>query len=322
MNSKMNSHYADICKVSFNTFDMGLKYFFMKTSGFFRIAGCALLSGFILLAGFNMKVHAQKETLSVLTYNIRLATPDDAPNIWSNRKENVFSLIREASPDVFGLQEALKEQVYDFDKAFPSYSRVGVGRDDGKAEGEFSPVYYNSKKYNALSSGTFWLSQTPEIAGSRGWDAACNRVVSWVQLKEGTSGKPFFVFCTHFDHMGEVARRNSAKLLIHAVDSLAGKNPAVVVGDFNATPGSEPYQRITEKSDSSHLTDALMLSAKVKGPEYTYTGFKVGGIPGQRIDYIFLKNIPKVKKYAVNDTNNGVYYPSDHLPVSAKLILY
>jgi endonuclease/exonuclease/phosphatase family metal-dependent hydrolase len=322
MNGKLNSHYADICKVSFNTFEIGLNYFFMKTSGFFRIAGFALLNVFILLAAFNTKAHAQKETLSVLTYNIRLATPDDAPNIWSHRNVNVFSLIREASPDVFGLQEALKEQVYDVDKAFPEYSRVGVGRDDGKAEGEFSPVYYNSTKYKALSSGTFWLSQTPEVAGSRGWDAACNRVVSWVQLKEGESGKPFFVFCTHFDHMGEIARRNSAKLLIHAVDSLAGEYPAVVVGDFNARPGTEPYQLITEKSDSIHLTDALTLCKIVKGPEYTYTGFKVGGIPGQRIDYIFLKNISKVKKYTVNDTNKGEYYPSDHLPVSAKLILY
>ncbi len=291
----------------------------MKTSGFFRIADFMLLTGFILVTGFSNKVYAQKETFSVLTYNIRLATPDDAPNIWSHRKENVFSLIGQASPDVFGLQEALKEQVYDFDKAFPAYSRVGVGRDNGKAEGEFSPVYYNSRKYTLLTSGTFWLSQTPAVAGSRGWDAACNRVVSWVQLKEGTSGKPFFVFCTHFDHMGEVARRNSAKLLIHAVDSLAGKNPAIVVGDFNASPETEPYQLITEKSNSNHLTDALKLSSKVKGPEYTYTGFKVGGIPGQRIDYIFLKNISKVNTYTVNDTNNGEFYPSDHLPVSAEL---
>lgn len=291
----------------------------MKTSGFFRIADFMLLTGFILVTGFSNKVYAQKETFSVLTYNIRLATPDDAPNIWSHRKENVFSLIGQASPDVFGLQEALKEQVYDFDKAFPAYSRVGVGRDNGKAEGEFSPVYYNSRKYTLLTSGTFWLSQTPAVAGSRGWDAACNRVVSWVQLKEGTSGKPFFVFCTHFDHMGEVARRNSAKLLIHAVDSLAGKNSAIVVGDFNASPETEPYQLITEKSNSNHLTDALKLSSKVKGPEYTYTGFKVGGIPGQRIDYIFLKNISKVNTYTVNDTNNGEFYPSDHLPVSAEL---
>jgi len=291
----------------------------MKTSGFFRIADFMLLTGFILVTGFSNKVYAQKETFSVLTYNIRLATPDDAPNIWSHRKENVFSLIGQASPDVFGLQEALKEQVYDFDKAFPAYSRVGVGRDNGKAEGEFSPVYYNSRKYTLLTSGTFWLSQTPAVAGSRGWDAACNRVVSWVQLKEGTSGKPFFVFCTHFDHMGEVARRNSAKLLIHAVDSLAGKNPAIVVGDFNASPETVPYQLITEKSNSNHLTDALKLSSKVKGPEYTYTGFKVGGIPGQRIDYIFLKNISKVNTYTVNDTNNGEFYPSDHLPVSAEL---
>lgn len=266
--------------------------------------------------------YTQKTEISVLTYNIRYANPGDAPNTWQFRKQSVFSQISQVSPDVFGLQEALVEQVKDMENAFPAYSRVGVGRDDGKEGGEFSPVFFNSGKFNLLNSGTFWLSQTPYIAGSRGWDAACNRVVTWVNLKEKKTGRSVFVFCTHFDHMGELARHNSALLLLKAVDSLSASNPAIVLGDFNATPDSEPYKLITANTDPRHLTDAAMMCKDISGPEITYSGFKVGGIPGERIDYIFVKRISHVIKYKVNDSNNGEYYPSDHLPVNASLQLF
>jgi len=265
---------------------------------------------------------AQKAVVDVLTYNIRLATPDDAPNTWDNRRENVFSVIRSAAPDVFGLQEVLSAQLADLEAAFPGYTRIGVGRDDGKAAGEFSPVFYNTKRFTMLSSGTFWLSQTPKVAGSRGWDAACNRVVSWAQLKDKKSTAVFFVFCTHFDHMGEIARRNSSKLLLRAVDSLAGFNPAVVLGDFNAEPESEPYNLITDFSNRHHLVDAKQICQSVTGPDYTFTGFKVGAQPGIRIDYIFIKNNVQTLSYKVIETHSGEYYPSDHLPVSASLRFY
>lgn len=278
----------------------------------------------ILIIFLNLTVNlsvgfAQKAIIHVLTYNIRLVTPVDAPNTWANRKENVFSAIREASPGIFGLQETVYEQVTDMGKAFPGFTRIGVGRDDGMDAGEFSPIFFDNLKYNILASGTFWLSESPSVAGSRGWDAACNRVVTWVKLKDNKSGVDFFVFCTHFDHLGEIARRNSARLVLHAIDSLAGNKPVIVLGDFNAAPGSEPFMIITDKSDPLHLTDARRLCKKNKGPKYTYTGFKVGGQPGVRIDYIFIKNHVKVKSFIVNETNNGEYYPSDHLPVSAAL---
>jgi endonuclease/exonuclease/phosphatase family metal-dependent hydrolase len=265
---------------------------------------------------------AQKAVVDVLTYNIRMATPDDAPNTWDKRRENVFSLIRTAEPDVFGLQEALQVQVEDFEAAFPGYVRVGVGRDDGKKAGEYSPLFFNTKRFSMLASGTFWLSQTPSVAGSRGWDAACNRVVTWAKLKDKKSAAVFIVFCTHFDHMGEVARRNSARLLLHAVDSLAGFNPAVVLGDFNAEPESEPYSLLTDFSDRHHLVDAKLVCQSVTGPDYTFTGFKVGAQPGKRIDYIFVKNNVQTLSYKVIETHSGEYYPSDHLPVSASLRLY
>jgi len=288
----------------------------LKMNSFPVIRVLLLLMSMMVTSSFTS---AQKSVFKVLTYNIRLATPGDAPNTWDARKEKVFSLIRSAEPDIFGLQEALHEQVADMQKAFPGYTRVGVGRDDGKESGEYSPLFFDTRKYKLLSSGTFWLSQTPSVAGSRGWDAACNRVVSWIELKEQNSKSSFFVFCTHFDHMGEVARRNSAKLILHAVDSLSGNKPAIIMGDFNAKPGSEPYQIITDKSNPRHLTDSRVISKTPKGPAYTYTGFKVNAQPGDQIDYIFLKGITIVESYNVNTDNNGEYYPSDHLPVNVKL---
>lgn len=269
-----------------------------------------------------LPANSQEISLQVLTYNIRLVNPGDEPNTWTARKENVFSVIRQAAPDVFGLQEAVKEQVTDMEKAFPGFTRIGVGRDDGKEAGEHSPLFFNTKKFSLIKSGTFWLSETPLVAGSRGWDAACNRVVTWINLKENLSGSAFYVFCTHFDHMGEIARRNSAKLLLHAVDSLSGNIPAIVMGDFNSKPGSEPYNIISDKSNPTHLMDSKGNCLNPEGPEYTFTGFKVNGKPGDRIDYIFLKGITRVAEYKVYPENNGEYYPSDHLPVSAILGLY
>lgn len=281
-----------------------------------------LLAGVALIVICPSNTIAQKSVIEVLTYNIRMATPDDAPNTWDKRKENVFSVIRAADPDVFGLQEALHAQVADLEAAFPGYTRIGVGRDDGKNAGEYSPLFFNTKRFSMLASGTFWLSQTPSVAGSRGWDAACNRVVTWVQLKDKKSLAVFLVFCTHFDHMGEAARRNSAKLLLNAVDSLAGFKPVVVLGDFNAEPDSEPYNLLTDFSDRHHLVDAKLICQDNKGPEYTFTGFRVAAQPGKRIDYIFIKNNVQVLANQVIETNNGEFYPSDHLPVSASLRLY
>jgi endonuclease/exonuclease/phosphatase family metal-dependent hydrolase len=257
----------------------------------------------------------------VMTYNIRLNTPDDGVNAWPNRKEKVIELVNSHQPSVFGLQEVLADQLNDFEHAFPYYKRIGVGRDDGKEAGEFSPIFFDSKRFSSEAYGTFWLSGTPSIPGSRGWDAACNRIVTWVKLRDVPSDIVFFVFNTHFDHQGRLARRNSAFLLVHAVDSIAGKYPVVITGDFNSTPDSEPVFIMTGRVKPwQMLTDSRSLCKGRTGPVYTYTGFEVGKIPGQMIDFIFLKKIPAVLSHRVVDQNDGKYYPSDHLPVVVKLI--
>ncbi len=261
----------------------------------------------------------KQDGITVLTYNIRYNNPDDGPNAWPSRRDLVTGLIRKQHVEIFGLQEALISQVRDIENAFPGFGRIGVGRDDGKDSGEFSSVFYDKKHISVIISGTFWLSQTPSVAGSRGWDAACNRIVTWARLKEIKTGKSFFYFNTHFDHEGEVARRNSALLVLHAIDSIAGKYPVILTGDFNAVPDAEPIRILTDKSDPTCMLDSRVISAHLTGPAYTYTGFEVGVLPGERIDYVFVKHVSKVISQRVLNDHQGKYYASDHLPVVVHL---
>lgn len=290
----------------------------MKTLSYFvkiSLTVC-LLSNFLIVFG----QVSQDTSVVVMSYNIRLNTTDDGVNAWPNRKNKVFELVNSQQPSILGLQEVLYEQLRDIEIAFPFYSRVGVGRDDGKKAGEFSPIFFDAKRFSSEASGTFWLSQTPSIPGSRGWDAACNRVVTWVKLRESMTGKAFFVFNTHFDHMGKLARRNSALLLVQAVDSISGSHPTIITGDFNSTPDSEPIFIMTAKVKPWQLfTDSRSLCKGRIGPSYTYTGFEVGAIQGQLIDFVFLKKIRTVREHRVIDQNDGKYYPSDHLPVVVNL---
>jgi endonuclease/exonuclease/phosphatase family metal-dependent hydrolase len=262
----------------------------------------------------------QHVELTVMTYNIRMNTSDDGINTWPNRIGKVTGLISKQQPSVFGLQEVLSGQLADIKAAFPEYGYVGVGRDDGKSAGEFSPIFYDKKRFELQHSGTFWLSQTPSVTGSRGWDAACNRVVSWGIFRDKNTGKSFGYFNTHFDHMGVLARKNSSLLLLHALDSLAADLPVIVTGDFNSTPESEPVQLILKLAEKgAPLLNSKDLSLVTKGPSITYTGFEVGGIPGETIDYIFIRKISKVLEHTVLDEHEGKFYPSDHLPVVCRL---
>lgn len=249
--------------------------------------------------------------LKIMTWNIRYNNPGDGVNAWPNRKEKVFSLLMDVKPAIFCLQEALDGQVNDVARALPGYAWTGVGRDDGAKNGEYVPIFYQKNKFKLVKTGYFWLSETPSIPGKLGWDAVCPRMVTWVALA-GKSRDTLFVFNTHFDHMGKTARIMSARLLVHAADSIAGNHPAIITGDFNATPSDTPYPIIT----GTGFQDARLLSATdPKGPEYTFTGFATSGKPGDRIDYIYLRNTKPVKSYQTNDESYQGNYLSDHLPV-------
>lgn len=249
---------------------------------------------------------------TIITWNIRNNNPGDGVNSWPNRKEKVFSFLRKENPHLLCMQEVLDNQMKDIAKALPQYSWFGVGRDNGKEAGEYVPIFYLKEKYRMLKGDHFWLSENPAHAGKPAWDAACTRMVTWISLINKKTTDTLFVFNTHFDHIGVTARLMSAKMLSQAADSLAGNHAVVITGDFNSTPSDTPYQVIT----SAGFKDARTVSASAPtGPEYTFTGFDIKGKPGNRIDFIFVRNTKTVQNYIVRDDSSNGFYLSDHLPV-------
>ena len=258
------------------------------------------------------------QNIQVITYNIRLNTPDDGINAWPNRSKQVAALLNFHEPDIFGLQEAFIGQIEDLQAQLPKMKWVGVGRDDGKKAGEYSPLFYNAEKYKALKQGWFWLSQTPEKPGL-GWDAACNRVCTWILLETEKKDKQFMVFNTHFDHKGTQARAESAKLILRKIKELNKDNlPVILMGDFNLTPEQAPIALITRE-----LKDARSISKHPPyGPTGTFNGFDFNSPLKDRIDYVFVSDQVEVKDYAVLSDSKDLRYPSDHLPVFVNLELH
>ena len=252
------------------------------------------------------------QELSLMTYNIRYATVNDGENQWERRKDYVSAQLLFYAPDIFGIQEGLKEQVSYLDESLQSYSFVGVGRDDGKSKGEYCAIFYNKDKFQLLGDHTFWLSETPEKV-SMGWDAAYERICTYAFFMDKTTGNNFWVFNTHFDHIGEVAREKSAELIIKKIKEVnKDEFPVFIMGDFNL---NEKSQAITYLS--SHYNDTRKVSLeKPFGPIGTFTGFEFHKPVKDRIDYIFCsKDNIKVKKYAVLTDSKEERYPSDHFPV-------
>ncbi|MBI1289546.1 MAG: endonuclease [Flavobacteriales bacterium] len=270
----------------------------------------ALLIGLSLLVSHSSSLaqNAQK----VMTYNIRYNNPKDGENAWPNRQEKVLKLVLSQQADVVGLQEALKEQTEFMDSLLTAYGRIGVGRDDGWEKGEYSPLYYRKDRFNLRDNGTFWLSETPEMPGSKSWDAAITRICTYAQLIDKQTGKAVWVFNTHFDHKGKKARQESAKLIIKKAKEMAQDDAIVLIGDFNFSPDSEPYKTIT-----SEFSDAF--SCYKSGPKTTGRGFAVGENEGERIDHVFYSKQLKCSTYSILDENDGKNYPSDHLPVISTL---
>ena len=261
----------------------------------------------ILILVFPFCLSAQP--IKVMTYNIRYDNPGDGINQWSNRKEKVFALIRKYDPAVLGVQEALHHQLEDITRALPEYAFVGVGRDDGKQKGEFSALLFKKEKFEMLAENTFWLSETPEVPGSKDWDAAITRVATWARLRHRDSGNEFLVINTHFDHIGKVARKESAMLLKSRAEILAKDAPVIITGDFNCTREDAPYQVMMER------TGLLLNDPSPADPPGTFCNFGVGAMTCQPIDYIFPSKEWKVDTYQVISDNDGKNYPSDHLPV-------
>lgn len=265
----------------------------------------------LLLLYVSIGQSALSQTHTFMSYNIRYNNPNDGLNRWDERKNEVVDLIKHYEPLVFGIQEGLLEQVQFIKNKSGSYNYSGVGRDDGKEKGEFTAIFYNKEKLTLLNEGTFWLSETPGVV-SKDWDAALPRICSYAQFKINDSGKNFWFFNTHFDHIGKVARANSASLIVKKISEISGStSPVILTGDFNASPDSEPIANM-----NSYMHDAYSKSEKgFYGPLGTFSGFDTDAKLENRIDYIFFLNVLPISLTHIDDRRKNGLWVSDHLPV-------
>ncbi|MFA8343975.1 MAG: endonuclease/exonuclease/phosphatase family protein [Rhodothermaceae bacterium] len=267
------------------------------------------------------KKQSDSTTVKIMSFNIRYDNPGDSLNNWNERKFLVADIIKKEQPDIIGIQEALRHQLDDLSKMLPDYFWVGIGRDDGENLGEFAPVFYNKKRFKKYDSQTFWLSETPEKV-SRGWDAACNRICTYIKLEDLTTNKVIMVFNTHFDHAGKIAQKESAKLITKKIFSLSESFPFVLTGDFNITSKSEAYKILGTQVDYFKMLDSKYNSKeKHKGIEATFTGFNKNYDPAVgAIDHIFVRNETTVLTHKTIDTLINNKFPSDHFPVVTEVI--
>ena len=275
---------------------------------------------FFIAISFMISMGIQSQEMNVMTFNIRYNTKNDSLNAWPYRKDNAASQIKFHNVHILGVQEALHEQVMDLSQSLSQYKYVGVGRNDGKTKGEYSAIFYDTIRLKLLGSSTFWLSLTPEVSGSKSWDAAITRIVTWAKFTDARSKKTFFVFNTHFDHMGKEARRESARLLKQKVKDIGGNNPVVITGDFNSKPSDDPIKILTDPADKDRFIDTKAVSLTPHyGPQGTFNAFTPKETDNEPIDFIFLKGKWKVLQHATLSQTWEGRFSSDHFPVFAKL---
>ena len=285
--------------------------------------------------------------VKVGTYNIRLSAGDKGtPNAWAERKADLVAFVKQLDLDVFGMQEVCPDQAKYLAENLPEYAYVGDHRGKDRISDEASPVCYRKSRFTALKSGTFWLSETPEVPASKSWKTACTRVCSWLLLEDRQSGKRFCFANTHTDHVSAEAREKGMLLVIERMKKFGAGVPIVFTGDHNCRENEKPALAV-----SKILKNALYESqTPPQGSWRTFEGWKwqeremtitealkhpvdvrnskekgADGKPkfGPRIDYIYVTPGVRAKDYATHaDTRPGTtLYPSDHFPVTATIEL-
>lgn len=275
-----------------------------------KIVFCAAIAALFSLVSCN-----KSSELKVMSYNVRLEHMGDGDNAWPNRKEATIEMLETIKPDVFGVQEALPQQVAYVSEQAPLYKNVGVGRDDGVAKGEFMSIFWNTEVIEMIEWGTYWLSETPDEP-SYGWDAACRRTATWALMKDKRNGKQFYFVNTHLDHKGVEARKNGLKMVL---DRIAAMNPdgypMVLTGDFNITPDDECLVDLDKRMDSARKI------AKVTDTKSSFNGWgKFTPEDSYLIDYIYVSGFKAVPQFrTITETFAGKPYISDHYPIMSVL---
>lgn len=289
-------------------------------------AGTRILAG-ILLWGLATQAFPAAEPAApvrVMSFNIRYGTANDGDNNWVHRRDLVAETILAYKPDLLGTQETLADQRDFLASKLPGYAVVSAGRDDGKEKGEMAALFYRKDRFEQVDGGTFWLSESPEKVGVKGWDAALPSVVTWVKLRErqNAAAKPLLFVNSHFDHRGTKARTESARLIRTRLEELGKGCSLVVTGDFNAGEGSEPYRALLGRIEDreSPLVDTFRQAHPKRGDrEGTFHGFKPSTPGTDRIDWIAASRDWTVLGAAIDRTEKVGRAPSDHFPVTAEL---
>lgn len=259
----------------------------------------------------------QTENIKVMTYNIRCGFCEDSSSVnnWSYRKYLVAYLIHSHKPDLIGLQEAEMFQVNELIEMLDEYDWYGVSREDGKERGESTAILYKKKRFMPLTKQTLWLSETPELV-SKGWDAALNRTVTIIKFYDKFLNKEFYYANTHFDHVGEAARKESSRLIVNLLSEYSVQYPIIFSGDLNYTSTSEGYKIL-----SSKLIDAKDIAETESGGNITFNGFGNDIQPDNKIDFIFVNDKVNILSHIVDTTLFNGLYPSDHYPVITEIFM-
>jgi endonuclease/exonuclease/phosphatase family metal-dependent hydrolase len=252
------------------------------------------------------------QTTRIISYNIRYDCPTDGLNNWHLRKNELMNQINTLHPQILCIQEGLIYQVQYIDTCLKNFSYIGVGRDDGNNQGEFAAIFVDTTNFSIIRYGSFWLSETPNIP-SLGWDADHKRICTWTQIQNKKTERNIWVFNTHFDHVGQIARRESSKLIASKVKKLVYilTDAVVLAGDLNCYPNDKALEPLFKEFKDSYKI-AEIITIEHKG---TFNNFDKNYIPNERIDFVLTKNL-KVKKYEHRYENRSDgYFFSDHLPV-------
>ena len=274
---------------------------------FLKLIGIVIVI-FIANKGFS-------QDISVMTYNIKWDNTNDTVNNWNDRKEAMVDLLKHYQPNIIGMQEVVNGQLNYLVTNLPNFSSIGVGREDGKEKGEYSPILYDTKLFKVLKNSTFWLSDTPDKI-SVGWDAALERICTYALFEDLKTKKQFWVFNTHFDHIGVMAREKSAELIVSKMKDVNVDNlPVVLMGDLNLTPDETPILYLKDA-----LTDGQSITEKTfYGPTGTFNGFDQDRVLTNRIDYIFVDSFNVLEYMHIDDRMENNKHISDHLPVLATI---
>jgi endonuclease/exonuclease/phosphatase family metal-dependent hydrolase len=260
---------------------------------------------------------ARGPELNVMSFNIRYGTASDGENAWPERRDMVIRLIGRENPDIIGTQEALRFQLDEIRRSLPQYGEAGVGRDDGREAGEYAAILFRTERFELLGSGTFWLSATPDSAGSMTWGNRVTRICTWARLRDRQTGRRFSVWNVHLDHESQNARLRGVQLMLQRMQRREGRSePIILTGDFNAGEQNPAVVEVRLAGFRDTFREAHA-SATTAG---TFHAFR-GDSTGDKIDYVFVPlGSATLDARILRDHDNG-RYPSDHFPVVARVRL-